>query len=160
MLKPSHIIWKPEYFIGDSAQLGHMVSRSLEKLLLIAIGLSMVVMVGVPVLIYTMDTLSSASQLESAHAFADRLHNYTARVDQGLEESISVQVTVPSYIEMSSAGNTLVVSFVKDDNQVATWSESYLHSVNVSEPASPGVYTLVIALNGDTVEIEFLAAMA
>lgn len=135
-----------------------MVSRSLEKLLLIAIGLSMVVMVGVPVLIYTMDTLTSASQLETAHAFADRLHNYTAQVDQGLEGSISVQVTVPSYIEMSSTGNTLVVSFVKDGNQVGTWSESYIHSVNITEPTSPGIYTLVITLDGNTVDIEFLAA--
>jgi hypothetical protein len=159
MLKPSHIIWKPEYFIGDSAQLGHMVSRSLEKLLLIAIGLSMVVMVGVPVLIYTMDTLSSASQLESAHAFADRLHNYTARVDQGLEESISVQVTVPSYIEISSAGNTLVVSFVKGGNQVASWPESYLHSVNITGTVPPGYCTLVIRLSGDTIEIAFIVAV-
>ncbi len=135
-----------------------MVSRSLEKLLLIAIGLSMVVMVGVPVLIYTMDTLTNASQLEMAHAFADRLQNYTARVDQGLEESISIQVTVPSYIEMSSAGNTLVVSFVKDGNQVATWSQSYIHLISISPPPEPGAYTLMIALEGDTITINFVTS--
>ncbi|MFW9933772.1 MAG: hypothetical protein ACFFDR_14125, partial [Candidatus Thorarchaeota archaeon] len=132
-----------------------MVSRSLEKMMLIAIGLTTVVIIGVPVLIFTMDTLSNVSQLEAAQTFADRIHNYTARVDTGAQVSIAVEINVPSYVDLSSSGNTLSIAFVKAGTQEVVWSETYLHAIIVVPPDEPGIYTLTIALVGADIQITF-----
>ena len=78
----------------------HMVSRSLEKMLLIAVGLTTAVMVGVPVLLVAMDTISNASQLESAQSFAIIMHNVTGQVDSGQTNDTSMEIRVPDYVSM------------------------------------------------------------
>ena len=123
--------------------------------MLIAIGLTTVVIIGVPVLIYTMDTLSNASQLEAAQTFAQRLHNYTGRVDTGIQENIAVEMTVPSFVELSTSGNTLTIAFVKDGVQEAVWSETYSHNIVLISPDEPGIFTLTISLSGDDILITF-----
>ncbi len=123
--------------------------------MLIAIGLSTVVIIGVPVLIFTMDTLSNASQLEAAQTFAQRLHNYTGRVDTGSQENIAVEMTVPSYVELRTSGNTLTIAFVKEGVQEAIWSETYSRNIVLIPPDEPGIYTLTISLSGDDIQIAF-----
>jgi len=47
-----------------------MVSRSLEKMMLIAVGLSTAVIIGVPVLLYAIDTMSYSTHLQTAQLAA------------------------------------------------------------------------------------------
>lgn len=123
--------------------------------MLIAIGLTTVVIIGVPVLMYTMDTLSKVSQLEAAQSFADKLHNYTTRVDMGLQEDVVIEIVVPGYIDISASGNTLSIAYVKDGTQEAIWSESYLHAVLVIPPQETGIHMMSITLVADVIEIAF-----
>ena len=131
------------------------MSRSLEKMLLIAVGLTTAVMVGVPVLIYTINTLNNASQFENARRFAEWLYEDTHRVDNGTMTETSGQPTVPSGVTVSSNDNTLNISY---DNQIlgrTTWSETYIHQIELVAPTTPGVYMLEISLSGGVLHIEF-----
>ena len=132
-----------------------MVSRTIEKMILIAVGLTTVVIIGVPVLMYTMDTLANVSQLEAAQTFADRMHNYTSRVDTGQQEEVIVEITVPSYIEMSASGQSLTIAYMKDGNQEAAWSETYVHAIVLTPPDTAGIHTLTISLVSDEIHISF-----
>ncbi len=132
-----------------------MVSRSLEKMLLIAIGLTTVVMVGVPVLLYAMDTLSSASELERAQSFADRVHNATDRVDLGLTNSASLEIVVPQYVTMIVSENTLTVAYAKEGADVYTWSIEYTHPISLTAPQDAGIYIMSISLVAGEVQLVF-----
>ncbi len=132
-----------------------MVSRSLEKMLLIAIGLTTVVMVGVPVLLYSMTIISNASQLEVAQEFAEELHNATAQVDQGALSDFSSIVVVPQSVEVSALGNSLTVLFQTEGGESYTWTEVYNHSIFLGGPSGTGTHLLEISLNEDILEITF-----
>ncbi|MDF1539117.1 MAG: hypothetical protein P1Q69_09445 [Candidatus Thorarchaeota archaeon] len=132
-----------------------MVSRSLEKMLLIAIGLTTVVMVGVPVLLYTMNIISNASQLEVAQDFAEELHNATAQVDQGSLSDFSSITVIPQYVEVSAVGNSLTVSFQVEGGEMYTWTEVYAHSILLTAPEGSGTHIVEINLDEDILEITF-----
>jgi len=125
-------------------------------MVLIAIGLTTVVIIGVPVLMYTMDTLNNVSQYETASTLARRIHNYTERVDSGDNESITVEITIPSYLEIEASGNTLSVFYIRDGNQEAEWSEVYLHHIVLTPPVEPGIYILTITIQGSDLQITFV----
>ena len=73
-----------------------MVSRSLEKMMLIAIGLTTAVIIGVPVLLYAIDTMTTTQQIQYAHQTADTIFNATQQVDSGDVGELTIQVYVPS----------------------------------------------------------------
>ena len=132
-----------------------MVSRSLEKMLLIAIGLTTVVMVGVPVLLYAMDTLSSASQLEMAQNFANNVHNATGRVDLGQANNTLLQIIVPQYVTISASGTTLTITYAKEGSDTFSWSNSYTHPINLAAPPDAGLFIMSISLVGGEVQLAF-----
>ncbi|MFW9889141.1 MAG: hypothetical protein ACFFER_13230 [Candidatus Thorarchaeota archaeon] len=135
-----------------------MVSRSLEKMILIAIGLSTAVIIGVPVLLYTIDTLGNASLLEMAEQFAERLHNLTERVDNGTVNSTSLDIIVPDGVSVISSGGTLTVAFEKLGVPSQDWGETYENSIVLQPPSEPGPYSLVIQLIGSDIHISFIPA--
>ncbi|MHA1937053.1 MAG: hypothetical protein ACXACD_11515 [Candidatus Thorarchaeota archaeon] len=145
-------------FIGGIAKQRDMVSRSLEKMILIAIGLSTAVIIGVPVLLYTIDTLGNASQLEIAENFAERLHNLTERVDNEAANNTSVLVNVPDGVSVTSNGATLTVAFEKLGVASQYWGEAYGHSIVLVPPTEPGTYSLLIQLIEDEIFISFALA--
>ena len=94
-----------------------MVSRSLEKMLLIAVGLTMVVMVGVPVLLYSMEAISNASQLEAAQSFADALQDMVAEVDTGQTNNTSLEINLPDYVTIRSDDTQLIVEYHREGSE-------------------------------------------
>ena len=145
-------------FIGGIAEQRNMVSRSLEKMILIAIGLSTAVIIGVPVLLFTIDTLSDTSQLEMAEQFAERLHNLTERVDIGTTNNTSVLVNVPEGVSVTSNGATLTVAYERLGVASQYWGETYGHSIVLVPPSESGTYSLVIQLIGNEIHISFTLA--
>ncbi|MHA2600740.1 MAG: hypothetical protein AM324_001240 [Candidatus Thorarchaeota archaeon SMTZ1-83] len=132
-----------------------MVSRSLEKMLLVAIGLSTAVLIGVPVLMYAMDTLGTASQLERASLFADRVHNVTGSVNDGLANNIAIEIHVPDGIVIASVGTTLTIMFEMEGLETRTWSVAYDHSIVLVGPSDSGPYIMHVQLDSGTIEIAF-----
>ncbi|MHA2069679.1 MAG: hypothetical protein ACXABY_35400 [Candidatus Thorarchaeota archaeon] len=132
-----------------------MVSRSLEKMILIAIGLSTAVIIGVPVLLYTIDTLGNASQMEIAEQFAEDLHNLSAMVDSGSANNTSAMITVPEGVSVTSSGATLTVVFEKLGVASQYWGETYGHSIHLVPPTEAGTYSLLIQLLGDEIHLTF-----
>jgi len=133
----------------------HMVSRSLEKMLLIAVGLTTAVMVGVPVLLFTMDTISSASQLELAQSFASTLHNVTGQVDSGQTNDTSIEIRVPDYVSISVEGNRLIVDYQREGTDVISWENSYSHSIDLTAPDSAGLFLMRVQLAEVEIRITF-----
>ena len=135
-----------------------MVSRSLEKMVLIALGLTTVVIIGVPALMYAINTLGNVTDLEHAATFAERLHNETRLVDLGAANNTEVTITVPDYVFVIIEGNTLRVTFHKEGAPQAEWSETYLHPVALETAVTSGTNLMSIRLIDGVIEIAFLAA--
>ncbi|TXT54784.1 MAG: hypothetical protein BAJATHORv1_50035 [Candidatus Thorarchaeota archaeon] len=132
-----------------------MVSRSLEKMMLIAVGLTTAVLVGVPVLLYAMDTLNNASQLEAAEDFAGKVHSIVNSTDRGISNDTTLQISVPTGISLSSSESTLMITFQKNDLQTITWTETYSHSIELIPPSSTGLYFLTVRLVNEEIIINF-----
>lgn len=132
-----------------------MVSRSLEKMLLIAIGLSTAVIVGVPVLFYAIDILGNASRLEAAHAFANRVHNLTAEVDIGQVNDTTIEIIVPQGVIISIDGKTLTIELMTEGTQEAFWSETYTHELELIPPKLSGTHLMNMQLVGNIIKITF-----
>ncbi|MHA2240108.1 MAG: hypothetical protein ACXACE_00735 [Candidatus Thorarchaeota archaeon] len=132
-----------------------MVSRSLEKMMLIAIGLTTVVIVGVPVLLYAMDTLSGASQLDMAETFATRIHDVTLAVDNGTSNDTLIEVNVPSGVTVSAVGNSLSVTLQRASSDPIVWSWDFNHNLQVVQPESSGLHILQVRYVAGIIELTF-----
>jgi len=131
-----------------------MVSRSLEKLMLIAIGLTTVVLVGIPILLFAVDTLGNATQLELAQNFSERVHNETQLVDTGANSTI-IEINVPTGVTVSAEGSTLTVSFQSSGGLVTTWEVGYSHIISLQAPSGPGPHLMHIAMIAGIIELTF-----
>jgi uncharacterized protein (UPF0333 family) len=137
-----------------------MVSRSLEKMLLIAIGLSTAVIIGVPVLMYAIDTINTTSQLQEAQLIADQIHNATRNVDTGASNSTTINIWVNPGVTVTVNGNTLTVAFSDNGGAPTTWSATYNHEIVIDDSIishqDRTLYTLVVTLVGDSLHLSFL----
>lgn len=145
-----------EDFIGTIAESKAMVSRSLEKMLLIAIGLSTAVIIGVPVLLYAIETINTTTQLQEAQLAAELIHNATNTVDTGISNSTAITIWIPRGAVVSAVGNTLTVSFAEITE---SWTETYNHEISVDDPPfNPEgqlLYTIEVVMIGDVIHIAF-----
>jgi hypothetical protein len=132
-----------------------MVSRSLEKMILIAVGLSTAVLVGVPVLLYSIETLTFATEMEQAEYFATRVHNITAQVDSGEQTDLTIELTVPAHVTVSVNQNTLTITFEREGATTTTWSEVYSHDLSLQSPTTTGPHFLRVRMISSSVEISF-----
>ncbi|MFQ5831106.1 MAG: hypothetical protein ACE5H4_00180 [Candidatus Thorarchaeota archaeon] len=132
-----------------------MVSRSLEKMMLIAIGLTTAVIVGVPILMYAIDTLGTTSQLERARQVAESIHNGTAKVDDGFVNSTVIEITVPEGVTVVADNSTLTIFFEKESMEPRSWSEIYDHEIMLHGPVGSGPYVVNIVLVSSTIEMSF-----
>ncbi|TFG12897.1 hypothetical protein EU537_07985 [Candidatus Thorarchaeota archaeon] len=144
-------------FIGAFADECSMVSRSLEKMLLIAIGLTSVVIVGIPVLFHTLNTISAASNFTMANDFADRVHNATGRVDSGTTDSVSIEISVPDYVTITVSNDTMTILYEPTDGSSQEWTREYSHEIVLTAPNDSGSHLLAIDLIGDKIHLEFIA---
>ncbi len=131
-----------------------MVSRSLEKLMLIAIGLTTVVLVGIPILLFAIDTLGNATQLELAQNFSERVHNETQLVDTGTNNTI-IEINIPTGVTVSAEGSTLTVSFQSSGGLITAWEESYSHTISLQAPSGAGPHLMQIAMVAGIIELTF-----
>ncbi len=131
-----------------------MVSRSLEKLMLIAIGLMTVVLVGIPILMFAVDTLGNATQLELARNFSERVHNETQLVDTGANNTL-IEINIPTSMTVSAEGSTLTVSFQNSGGLISTWEEDYSHEISLQAPSGAGPHMMHIAMVAGIIELTF-----
>jgi hypothetical protein len=133
-----------------------MVSRSLEKMVLIALGLTTVVIIGVPALMFAINTLENVTDLERADAFAARLLNETRLVDTGEANNTAFTTTIPNFVTVSANGNALTIDFDKEGVQAVQWSDTFLHPVSLLGEVASGQYSITIRLVGGVIEILFV----
>lgn len=126
-------------------------------MMLIAIGLTTAVVVGVPVVLFAMDTIGRTLGTEAADAFAKVVYNQTALVDEGHINQSAVEVDVPADVVVSAHASELTISFMQEETVVASWSETYIHDIELVSPHGPGVYHLTIEIVEDVLEIAFIA---
>jgi uncharacterized protein (UPF0333 family) len=153
----SYITGVLEQVIRDSISKEGMVSRSLEKMLLIAIGLSTAVIVGVPLLMVAIQTLQGTSQIEMARAFAESTHNLVHSIDSGECEDMSVQVNIPDCATIDVDGSFLGIYCYIEGELAESWEETYTHSIEFSGQLDSGSYTVRARLIGEIIELSFAA---
>jgi hypothetical protein len=148
-----------EDFIGRITESKDMVSRSLEKMMLIAIGLSTAVIVGVPVLMYAIDTINTTSQLQEVQLASETIHNATMVVDSGMTNATTITVWLNPGVTVTSVGNTLTVLFSEDGGFPRTWSQTYIHEISIDTPVlnhnTKVPYTMDVSLIDDVIHISF-----
>ncbi|MFX1481692.1 MAG: hypothetical protein ACFFCP_00735 [Promethearchaeota archaeon] len=140
-----------------------MVSRSLEKMMLIAVGLSTVVIVGVPVLMYAIDTINVTSELQEFHLTGEQIHNATRNVDQGYANSTTITVWMSPRITVVTEGYQLVIQYVSETAGTVSLTETYSHDITIDYPFAPGgttaLYSIEIALVDNVIHISFFEVL-
>ena len=128
--------------------------------MLIAIGLSTAVIVGVPILMYAIDTLSLTSQLQEAQLAAEQIHNVTRNVDTGMSNTTSVTIWINPGLSVTANGNILVVTYNEEGATTKTWSAGYNHDIVIDNPISTTssrvLYSMEASLVGEVIHIAFL----
>ena len=122
--------------------------------MLIAIGLTTVVLVGIPILLFAVDTLGNATQLELAHNFSERVHNETQLVDTGANNTI-IEINIPTGVTVSADGYTLTVSFQSSGGLVTMWEEDYSHIISLQAPSGSGPHMMHIVMVAGIIELTF-----
>ena len=150
-----YVYLESEVFIGRIAQSRDMVSRSLEKMILIAVGLSTAVVFGVPVLLYTIETLTIASDLEQAQFFAERVNNITEQVETGAQTDLTIEINVPLYVTVTAEYQTLTITFERQGATTKIWEWTYSHEVDLQSPTTSGPHFLRVRMVSGTIEITF-----
>ncbi|MHA1863469.1 MAG: hypothetical protein ACTSWA_06850 [Candidatus Thorarchaeota archaeon] len=131
-----------------------MVSRSLEKMMLIAVGLSTAVIIGVPVLLYAIDTMSYSTHLQTAQLAAGDIFNATERMDIGEVDELTIRVHIPTGMSMFVDGSTLTIS-VFIDGQTTSWNDSYVHQIVINPPTEAGYYDIEFTMVSDVIHITY-----
>ena len=131
-----------------------MVSRSLEKMMLIAVGLSTAVIIGVPVLLYAIDTMTYSTHLQDAQIAADAIFNATARLDDGELSNHTIRVHIPTGMSMLADGSTLTIS-VLISQQTTSWSETYTHQIVINPPTEAGTYDIEFSMVSNIIHITY-----
>lgn len=129
------------------------MSRSLEKMMLIAIGLTTVVLVGVPVLMFAIDTLNTSTRLGMANEAAEGILNGIRCVDTGETNETIIHIRIPAGMTISAEGSTLTILFVAPDGRDTTWSETFTHLVLISPITEAGEYSLLIQMDAGAIQI-------
>jgi hypothetical protein len=129
-----------------------MVSRSLEKMMLIAVGLSTAVIIGVPVLLYAIDTISYSTHLQDAQIAAQDIFAGANLVDSGEQVNVTIQVHIPTGVTMTAIGNTITISVLVDGQQTE-WSETFSHQIAMNSPNEPGIYSVTFTLVSNVIHI-------
>ena len=136
-----------------------MVSRSLEKMMLIAIGLSTAVIVGVPVLMYAIDTINTTSQLQEVQLLAEQIHNATNDVDTGVTNSTAISIRVNPGVSVTADGNTLTVLFSQNGGTPREWAATYNHAISIDSAIIPNqsdvLYSMEIVMVANVIHISF-----
>ena len=129
--------------------------------MLIAIGLSTAVIVGVPVLMYAIDTINTTSQLQEAQFAAEQIHNATRVVDNGVSNTTAINIWAKPGLSVTADGDTLTVSFSNDGATPMTWTGTYNHDIvidySISSHISETLYSVEIVLVDNVIHISFLA---
>jgi ABC-type transport system involved in multi-copper enzyme maturation permease subunit len=116
-----------------------MVSRSLEKMMLIAVGLSTAVIIGVPVLLYAINTMTYSTHLQDAQLAADGILHATGQLDTGELNTTTIRVHIPTGMSMVADGSSLTIS-VLINSQTTSWSDSYSHQIVVALSVQHNVF--------------------
>jgi hypothetical protein len=140
-----------------------MVSRSLEKMMLIAIGLSTVVIVGVPVLMYAIDTINTTTQLQEAQQAAELMFNATALVDDGVTNTTSINVWLNPGVSLMASGNTLTVLYAESPGLQKAWDQTYNHEVSIDTPSlshsETTLYRMEVVMVAGVIHISFFVTV-
>mgnify|MGYP001242942796 CR=1 FL=1 len=127
-------------------------------MILVAVGLTTAVMVGVPVLLFAINTLNNATEYESAKLFSERIHEAVMRVDNGSAQQLTLQLTVPDGTELTSNGNTLTVTYQNEYGSSGVWTEEYSHSVLIESPPDVVYQITTIRMIDEVLVISFASA--
>jgi hypothetical protein len=136
-----------------------MVSRTLEKMLLIAFGLSTAIIVGVPILMVAIQALQGSSQIELARAFAEQTHELVQSVDTGEAQDLSIHVEIPNCATINVTGSFIGIYCHIDGELVESWEETYTHDIEFSGPVGSGSYTIQARMVAEKIELSFSPEM-
>lgn len=123
--------------------------------MLIAIGLSTAVIVGVPVLMYAIDTITVTSYLEDAQTVAEQIHNTTRQIDLGTVDNATIQVQIPEGVTVSAVGSSLQILFDYQSSETQSWIETYDHPILITPITEAGNYLMYFFIEAGVIHITY-----
>jgi hypothetical protein len=123
-------------------------------MMLIAVGLSTAVIIGVPVLLYAIDTMSYSVHLQDAQVAAEDIFNATGTLDNGVVDDLTIRVHIPTGMSMTVDGTTLAIS-VLINGQTTSWTETYVHSIVINPPTEAGIYDIEFEMVSNVIHITY-----
>jgi hypothetical protein len=125
-------------------------------MMLIAIGLSAAVIVGVPMLIFSINMVNNTSSYQSAENFANKMFSYVDAVDAQEVTVIEETIIVPLNVTMSSGYKRLDIVYHIPDQAPVGWTEYYQHEIDIIPPNTTGQQMVRIEMNNNTIQIRFI----
>ena len=122
--------------------------------MLIAVGLSTAVLIGVPVLLFAIDTMSSSAHLQDAQIAAEDIFAAAEQLDTGALNSTTIRVHIPTGVSMIADGSTLTIS-VLINGQTTNWSDSYTHQIVINPPTEAGIYDIEFTMISNVIHITY-----
>ena len=122
--------------------------------MLIAVGLSTPVIIGVTVLLYAIDTMSNSTHLQTAQMAAGDIFAATEQLDTGVLNDTTIRVHIPTGISMIADGSTLTIS-VLINGQTTSWSDSYTHQIVITPPTEAGNYDMEFTMISNVIHITY-----
>jgi hypothetical protein len=123
-------------------------------MMLIAVGLSTAVIIGVPVLLYAIDTMSYSAHLQDAQMAAGDIFAAIEQLDTGLLNTTTIRVHIPTGVSMIADGSTLAIS-VLINGQTTSWSDSYTHQIVINPPTEAGNYDIEFTMISNVIHITY-----
>jgi len=129
------------------------VNVSVEKMLIMAISLSFVVFLCVPLLNVTLNIINITLQSSDGETL-------THEIEKGINYALVTlktyhsNITVPEGFEIWSEGDTLYIKYNVNGTS-KTYEKSFSFQVNVTSPTLPGRYEFRIWLDEDVLMIVF-----
>ncbi len=138
-----------------------MVSRSLEKMMLIAIGLSTAVIIGIPVLVYSIDLMTTTQRVQTANLAAQQILNATRMIDTGELDNTTIEVYLPEGFEIvvDNTGYSLSISLSLEEEPPESnivWSETFSHLIVINAPPTSGNFIMFFNMESDVIQISYV----
>lgn len=122
--------------------------------MLIAVGLSTAVIIGVPVLLYAIDTMSYSAHLQDAQIAAEDIFSAIEQLDTGMLNTTTIRIHIPTGMSMIADGSTLAIS-VLINGQSTSWSDSYTHQIVINPPTEAGIYDMAFTMISNVIHITY-----
>ena len=128
------------------------MNQSLEKIVIIALNLTLLITIGLPMLFTTTQVLTQSEQALTFQQFVQDIDESILTADQE-RNHLTIQVNVPMNVSLEAVNNQLIFKVHLESWDIVT--RTYRCSLEVNGLSSTGYYQLFINATELVIQLDF-----